>query len=186
MPARVLTTLTGRAIPHKGTRPSNLRPSCIPFDLLQVASAELIGRKRGPNFYAKFRVNGHQTTRLIGPAWLKRGRPPEGYFTRQMAEVELHRMWTRRGQPRTGSEAPTPSARRVTNGSAYLEQEKQVAELTLNTDRSAARVRLIRFFGADTPIMDITTKKIDAYRAHSLTVGGARGRPVTPSRCSAT
>ena len=52
---------------------------------------KLVERKRGPKFYAKFRSNGHQTTRLIGRAWLKRGRPPEGWFTRRMAEVETTR-----------------------------------------------------------------------------------------------
>jgi hypothetical protein len=53
---------------------------------------KLVERKRGPKFYAKFRSNGHQTTRLMGRAWLKRGRPPEAWFTRQMAEVELRRI----------------------------------------------------------------------------------------------
>jgi len=41
--------------------------------------------------------------------------------------------------------------------------------------------RLTPFFGADTPLVDITTESIDAFRAHALTVGGARGRPLKPS-----
>ena len=53
---------------------------------------KLIERKRGPQLYAKYRVNGQQTTRLIGPAWFKRARPPAGHLTRAMAEVELRRM----------------------------------------------------------------------------------------------
>ena len=63
----------------------------------------------------------------------------------------------------------------------YLEQEKQVAELTLQTDRGAVRARLVPFFGKDTSVDAITTDRIDAYRAHSLTVGGARCRPLSPS-----
>jgi integrase len=136
--------------------------------------------KRGPKFYAKFRANGHQTTRLIGPAWLKRGRPPEGYFTRPMAEVELRRIM---------DEAATEnsSTDRHTFGEAcaewlrWLEHEKQVAERTLGTDRGAVNARLIPFFGASTPLETIDTARIDAYRAHSLTKGGARGRPLKPS-----
>lgn len=64
---------------------------------------KLVERKRGPKFYAKFRTAGHQTTRLIGPAWLKRGRPPEGYFTRPMAEVELHRIMDEKANTKPGS-----------------------------------------------------------------------------------
>jgi integrase len=59
-----------------------------------------------------------------------------------------------------------------------LEQEKQVAECTVATNRGAVNARLIPFFGKDTPIGEITAERIDAYRAHSLTVGGAHGRPL--------
>jgi integrase len=137
---------------------------------------KLVERKRGPKFYAKFRSNGHQTTRLIGRAWLKRGRPPEGYFTRAMAEVELHKILDGATAPRARFD--------ITFGEAcaewlrYLEEEKQVAERTLGTNRGAVNARLVPFFGKDTPIGEITTERIDAYRAHSLTVGGARGRPL--------
>jgi integrase len=137
---------------------------------------KFVDRKRGPKFYAKVRVNGRQTTRLIGPAWLKRGRPPEGYFTREMAQVELHKILDGAGAPRRQFD--------VTFGEAcvewlrYLEQEKQVAERTVGTNRGAVNARLIPFFGKDTPISEINAERIDAYRAHSLTVGGAHGRPL--------
>jgi hypothetical protein len=148
---------------------------------------KLIERTRGPKFYAKFRVNSHQTTRLIGPAWLKRGRAPEGYFTRAMAEVELHRILDEAGSVRL----PLGT---VAFGAAcdewlrYLEQEKQVAERTLGTNRGAVRARLMPFFGEDRPVAEVTTELIDAYRAAAL-IGdermGAAGRS-SARRSSAT
>jgi integrase len=133
------------------------------------ASGHVLTREgsRGIKLYAKFRVNGHQTTRLIGPAWTKRARPPAGLLTRAMAEVELHRMM---------DDAATvkPSGAEVTFGHAceewlrYLEQEKGTAQTTLRHNRSAVGSRLEPFFGEDTVIAEITTERIDAYRAHAL------------------
>ena len=112
--------------------------------------------KRGPTFYGKFRVNGHQTTRKIGPAWLKRGRPPEGYFSQSMAEVELLRLM---GEM---------MGRACDEWLRYLEQERGTAYTTLRHNRSNVNARLAPFFGKDTPVADITTERIDAYRVHVL------------------
>ena len=138
---------------------------------------KLIDRKSGPKFYAKYRANGEQTTRLIGPAWSKRGRPPEGHFTRAMAEVELHRIMDDANTSRVTQSGVTFAAA-CNEWLRYLEQEKQVAERTLGTNQGAVRARLVPFFGEDTPIGDITTERIDAFRAHSLMEGGAHGRPL--------
>jgi integrase len=130
---------------------------------------KLIERKSGPKFYAKFRpADGEQTTRLIGPAWLKRGRAPEGFFTRQMAEVELRRIMDAAGDYSLGNNAATFSAA-CDEWLRYLEHEKRVAPTTLRHNRSAVHARLAPFFGADTPLAAITTERIDAYRAHALT-----------------
>jgi hypothetical protein len=144
----------------------------------------LIQRKRGPKFYAKIRANGHQTTKLIGPAWEKRGRPPEGYFTHAMAEVELHRIMEDASSARPMSTVTFGVACR--EWLRYLEHEKLLAERTLGTNRSAVRGRLVRFFGEETQLTDISTARIDAFRAHSLTVGGECGHPLKPTLCSAT
>jgi hypothetical protein len=37
-------------------------------DSRTTGHVKLIDRKSGPRFYAKYRANGVQTTRLIGPA----------------------------------------------------------------------------------------------------------------------
>jgi integrase len=46
-----------------------------------------VERKRGPVWYAKYRLpNGRQVQRKLGPTWTERGRPPAGYFTKRLAE----------------------------------------------------------------------------------------------------
>ena len=50
-------------------------------------SVAKVDRKRGPVWYARYRLpSGQQRQRLLGPAWSGRGRPPEGYFTKRIAE----------------------------------------------------------------------------------------------------
>ncbi|HWG08506.1 MAG TPA: tyrosine-type recombinase/integrase [Solirubrobacteraceae bacterium] len=46
-----------------------------------------VERKRGPVWYAKYRLpDGRQVQRKLGPAWTERGRPPAGYYTKRLAE----------------------------------------------------------------------------------------------------
>ena len=46
-----------------------------------------VERQRGPVWYAKYRLpGGRQVKCRLGPAWMERGRPPVGYFTRRLAE----------------------------------------------------------------------------------------------------
>jgi hypothetical protein len=49
-----------------------------------------VERKRGPAWYAKYRLpDGRQVQKKLGPAWTERGRPPAGYFTKRQAEAWL-------------------------------------------------------------------------------------------------
>ncbi|MDP9385216.1 MAG: H-NS histone family protein, partial [Actinomycetota bacterium] len=49
-----------------------------------------VERKRGPQWYAKYRLpDGRQVQRRVGPAWTGRGRPPAGHFTKRSAEAWL-------------------------------------------------------------------------------------------------
>jgi integrase len=46
-----------------------------------------VDRKRGPVWYAKYRLpGGRQIKKRLGPAWSGRGRPPSGHFTKRLAE----------------------------------------------------------------------------------------------------
>src|SRR6476659_4094552 len=49
-----------------------------------------VERKRGPQWYAKYRLpDGRQVQKRVGPAWTGRGRPAAGYFTKRSAEAWL-------------------------------------------------------------------------------------------------
>ena len=94
-----------------------------------------------------------------------------------MAEVELRRLM----DEASGHRADSSVQQGCDEWLRYLEHERRLAERTLTSNRDALCARLTPFFGADTQLSDITTQRIDAFRAHALTVGGARGRPLKPS-----
>jgi hypothetical protein len=48
-----------------------------------------VKRKRGPQWYVKYRVGPKQIQKRLGPAWLDTGQPPPGYYTRKTAEAAL-------------------------------------------------------------------------------------------------
>jgi hypothetical protein len=49
-----------------------------------------VDRKRGPVWYAKYRLpDGRQVQKKLGPAWTRRGRPAAGYFTKALAQAWL-------------------------------------------------------------------------------------------------
>ena len=161
----------GQAPPRPMGRPGGMTRE-VPLMAPQATGhVHLRALKRGPMFYGKFRLNGGQTTRKIGPAWLKRGRPPEGYFTRATAEVELLGLMeeasTANGRPRS-----ITFAQACDEWLRYLEQERGIAYTTLRHNRSDVNARLTPFFGKDTPVADITTERIDAYRVHVLVERG--------------
>jgi hypothetical protein len=62
-----------------------------------------VERKRGPQWYCKYRVGGKQVQKRLGPAWLVGGPPPEDYFTnRGGSRGSPHRCSPWRPPPRHG------------------------------------------------------------------------------------
>jgi integrase len=141
----------------------------------------LVERARGPQWYVKLRTpEERQVKRLIGPAWSKRGRPPEGFFTEALAAAKLEEMLMAADRGEDDDKPAHTFGAACREWLRYLEHEEQVAERTLMTDRGAASARLIPFFGEDTPIREITTKRINEYRTAAL-LGDeriGRGRPL--------
>jgi integrase len=130
---------------------------------------KLVKRKRGNQFYLKYRLpDGRQVQKRLGPAWQKRGRPLEGYYTRATAEAELASILAAADRGELAAGEQHSFERACTEWLRYLAQEKRVATTTLRHNRSAVNARLVAFFGAETPIADITTANIDAYREHAL------------------
>src|SRR4051812_7469537 len=86
-------------------------------------------RQRGLVYYAKYRINGVQRKKLLGPVWNERGRPPEGFYTKKLAEQALQAILT---DARRGA-LPDPVGNRRTYKDAcdewlrYTEGEKACA-----------------------------------------------------------
>lgn len=131
-------------------------------------------------WYMKYRLpDGRQVMKLIGPAWTKRGRPADGYYTEATATAFLHDVL----KAADAGLAPGVSSRRSFGEAcdawlAYVEQEKDRAPTTLRDYRNTCRSRLRPDFGEDTPVERITREQIDAWRAALLTEGRLARRTV--------
>ena len=106
-----------------------------------------VERKRGPVWYAKYRLpDGRQVKKRIGPAWTQRGRPAAGYFTKRTAEAWLRDVLDRGaraarcpGMVRTGvtfAEAAEEYLR-------WLEHDRERKPSTLRDYRSIVRGHLL-------------------------------------------
>ncbi len=135
-----------------------------------------VERKRGPAWYAKYRLpDGRQVQRKIGPAWAQRGRPPAGYYTRRMAEdwlrdvFEQARRGTLVGMVRTGATFDEAAAEFL----RYVEQDRALKPSTLRGYRSIIDAYLTPAFGSRR-LEDITTREIELWRSQLMRVGGGR------------
>ena len=116
-----------------------------------------VDRKRGPVWYAKYRLpDGRQIQKKLGPAWTRRGRPAAGYFTKALAQAWLDTTLAdaRRGElpgmVRTGATFADAAAEWL----RYSEHDRAVKPGTLAGYRSIVNV-LEREFG-ETRIEDFT------------------------------
>jgi integrase len=143
----------------------------------------LVQRREGPVFYARIRTaDGRQIQRRIGPKWTGgRGRPEAGYFTEKTAAVALAEMLAeaRRGTL-AGAEAASGKtfADAVAEWIRFCRDEKGITASTLRDYENTGRGQLIAEFGGQTPLVQITTKRIDAYRARLLTEGKLSRRSI--------
>jgi integrase len=125
----------------------------------------LVERKRGAVFYAALRLaDGRRAQRKLGKAWLSRSRPPVGYITRAQAEAKLAAI-LEGADPTVQIAGPG-----VTFGIAaeewlaYVRDDRKRRPSTVAGYRSELDHNLLPAFGADTPLAEITTRDIDAYR----------------------
>ena len=135
----------------------------------------VIPRKDGDVFYAKLKIprpdgSVWEPQRRLGKVWSKRTRPPAGYLTRSMAEARLEAI-LHGDDPLVNVEPPSTT---ITFGQAcdehlrYLEHDKERKRSTVGDARSAIKVHLLPEFGEDTPVREIGTIEIDAYRDRLL------------------
>ncbi len=105
-----------------------------------------VERKRGPQWYAKYRLpDGRQLQKRIGPAWSERGRPPEGYFTKRLAEdwlrevLDRARRGTLPGLVRTG----VTFAEAAEDWLRYVEHDRERKPSTVAGYRALVRSQLL-------------------------------------------
>jgi integrase len=137
-----------------------------------VRTREFVG---GPVFYALLRLpDGRRLQRKLGPAWMKRSRPPNGYLTRAQAEARLQAILT--GQDQSVPVAPKPGGE-VTFGAAarewlrYVEHDRKRRPSTVQDYRRELERRLIPEFGEETPLIEITTERIEEFREDMVEQG---------------
>jgi integrase len=126
-----------------------------------------VDRARGPVWYAKYRLpDGRQVQKKLGPAWIERGRPAAGYFTKRQAEDWLRgvldeaRRGTLPGMVRTGATFADAAAEFL----RYAEQDRDCKASTLRDYRSNLQAHLLPAFGA-VALEDLSTASIDEWRA---------------------
>ncbi len=126
-----------------------------------------VERKRGPAWYAKYRLpDGRQRQRKIGPAWTGRGRPPAGWHTKRTAEgwlrdlLDQARRGTLPGMVRTGATFADAAAEFL----RYAEHDRALKPSTLVGYRSIIRSYLLPEF-AQWRLEDIAAHEIECWRA---------------------
>ncbi len=126
-----------------------------------------VERKRGPQWYAKWRDADGQHQKRLGPAWTKRGRPAESYYTKTTAQAALDAILADARRRRLENR-PSPSGVAFSEAAAeflrWIEHDRQRKRSTLDDYRSAVNAHLLPTFG-HLRIEEVTTGVIDAWRA---------------------
>ncbi len=132
-------------------------------------------RKSGDRWMAKWRDAEGQHQVVLGKVWTKRGRPAEGYLTKQVAQRELdailadarrHRITS---QPRLASTVTFAEAAR--EWLRYVEHDRKRRPSTIVDYRWIVERRLLPAFGS-LALESITTQRIDAWRVELVAAGG--------------
>ncbi|MBA3376650.1 MAG: site-specific integrase [Actinobacteria bacterium] len=141
---------------------------------------ELTRRKRGSQFYAKYRLaDGRQVMKLLGPSWSGRGRPTVGYFTRKAAEQALQAILTdaRRGQLPGSLTTGATFTDAAAEWLRYVEHDRKRRASTIEDYRNVVRNNLLPEFD-EAPLEEITTEWIDGYRARLVAEGRLSDRTI--------
>ena len=142
----------------------------------------VIRRATGPVFYAQIRTpDGRRLQRRLGRVWSKRSRPPDGFITRAQAEVRLSDILAGRDgnvivEPRPGDEVTFGQAAR--EWMRYVEHDRKRRPSTIRDYRRELETRLIPEFGDATPLSEITTADIEAFRERLVAEGRLSPRTI--------
>jgi integrase len=134
-----------------------------------------VKRKRGPQWYVKYRLGPKQIQKRLGSAWLETGQPPPGYYTKKAAEAELAAILA---DARRGS-LPRPSGTGVTVREAaeewlrHCEWERGAKASTLSEYGSVVRTHILPRF-SERAIESVTAREIETWAAELLASGRSR------------
>lgn len=124
-----------------------------------------VERKRGPVWYAKFRLpDGRQVQKKLGPAWTRRGRPAAGYFTKALAQAWLDstlaeaRRGELAGMVRTGATFADAAAEWL----GYVEHERACKPRTV--EDYSMMVRILNESFGDERIEDFTPEGLERWK----------------------
>ena len=140
----------------------------------------LVKRKRGPQFYARYRLaDGRQAMHLIGPAWTKRSRAPEGFYTRKLAEQALQKILAdaREGAPADSRQSSTTFEEAATEYLRFVAEERQIDPTTVADYRGVVDGYLREEFEGRS-IESITADDIDAYKVRLMKEGKLSNRTI--------
>jgi integrase len=153
----------------------------MPGEPKPTGFVRVIRRAGGPVFFAMVRTpDGRRLQRKLGPAWVRRSRPPEGYLTRAQAEAKLQAIL--RGEDQSVAVRPVPGED-VTFGAAgqewlrYVEHDRKRRPSTVRDYRQELR-HLLAEFGKETALRSITMARIDAYRERLVAEGRLSARTI--------
>lgn len=141
-----------------------------------------VARKSGDRWMAKWRDAEGQHQVVLGKAWTKRGRPSEGYLTKQGAQRELDAILieARRNRitstPRLASKVTFEEAAR--EWLRYVKHDRRRRPSTVRDYRRILDQRLLPAFG-ELALEAVTTLRIEAWRMDLVAGGGGdegRGR----------
>jgi integrase len=132
----------------------------------------LVDRKRGAQWYMKWRDGDGQHQRHLGPAWTGKGAPPGGYLRSREAKAALDEklVEARKGvakSVRTGVTFKAAAEEWLRHG----EHERGLKRSTMGDYRSVVRKHLIPAFGT-ARLEDVTAKRIERWRGEWLAKHG--------------
>jgi hypothetical protein len=145
----------------------------------------VVKRKRGDQWYAGYRgPDGRTVQTRLGAVWKRgRGRVEEGFLTERMAQDKLNDLLAdaRRGLlPERDDPSGATVKDSVEEWLRFVEHENGARATTIREYRTAIYKHFVPVFGDDR-LEDVTTKRLEAWKAQLLSSARSRAARSTSS-----